>query len=481
MYAKFRSLDYPTDQLKRGQFINKHTFSPTPNGLTGIYTSNPSQPQNGTTPGRIQSDVISGNNYTGTEGMVFENVNAGMASDENTFVNNGSRTVNIGMTPESCTPYSVSSFHSTGGNPCFSNPTWLSSDHNNFQAPSNMNADVIGPIFPADSPPQIVHGASGTAGVTAKDFSPFSHDAHLGLNNAPLWSHEQIASVAFHEQFPRWEKNPWRRHVPTPGTRYSLELTSGLSSLSRRGRSRAGTPLPQQFLQPPPPPTGDSGYASNRRPSTLQDCIEEDIDCHPETLAEFGGLYRTPCCYLHEFRPHKNDGTQFQPRFEDIVTCSRCLHTRLHTLSWSARHLPLEVFQSQLENIRWEVERQGISNKKSSWYLTSLDRAGNSSLHYAAAGGATFDHFQLLMRLGISSYQLNTAGQLFLHCWKPRIDYSVLDSVSQESQALRNDIESLLKILPPAFFRWRDNEGKTVLDSLASVVKDEELKQHIFE
>jgi hypothetical protein len=256
-------------------------------------------------------------------------------------------------------------------------------------------------------------------------------DAQSRVHAAPLveYSHEQSASVLYHQQFKHWEDDPWHGPVPTPGTRYSLNFTSRPSSRIVRGKSTGRKYQPRLSKRHSPPSRGDSGYGSSRAP-TLSDSSKEDVDFHPGSLNEFGGLHRSPCCHLHEPQLYESERPKPQEGPQGTTTCDWCLNTGLHNLSWSASHIQLEVFRTALQQTRSEIEREGTSDEGGQSYLISLDAANNSSLHYAAAGGARFEHFNLLVELGIRPCQLNTAGQLFLHCWRPHIEDSK-DSLDQ--------------------------------------------------
>jgi ankyrin repeat protein len=131
--------------------------------------------------------------------------------------------------------------------------------------------------------------------------------------------------------------------------------------------------------------------------------------------------------------------------------------------------LKLEVFQL-------ELQLNGFYDP------TSLDAAGNSALHYAASGGAGFDQFAALIKVGCNPYQINTAGQLFLHCLRPYIKRPGSDAVDENLIALFNaDLINLLNCFQPkGAFRWRDNEGRTVLDALASNITDAEMRAQTF-
>jgi hypothetical protein len=123
-----------------------------------------------------------------------------------------------------------------------------------------------------------------------------------------------------------------------------------------------------------------------------------------------------------------------------------------------------------------------LTSQYSRYDITALDKVGNSALHYAAAGGASYDHFAALIEAGVDPYQLNTAGQLFLHCLRPHIRDIGVEGFNEELVAVFHaDLINLLnRFQPQCAFRWRDNEGRTVLDALASNVKDNEIRTRTF-
>jgi hypothetical protein len=158
--------------------------------------------------------------------------------------------------------------------------------------------------------------------------------------------------------------------------------------------------------------SGDSGYASSRAslaPSSIssfaktyswdQPSVSDQQHPHMGSLSEFNGLYRVPCPILHE--------PQSIVACRDLPTCQHCMYSGIHNLSWSSRYLKSEVFMSELKLV-------GVYD------VGAADAAGNSALHYAAAGGASFQTLTALVQAGTNPYQLNTAGQLFLHCLQPQ-------------------------------------------------------------
>ena len=274
----------------------------------------------------------------------------------------------------------------------------------------------------------------------------------------------------------------YRRRAESPSTRSKLPLRlttrySGCSnSSSLDGRSFSSKPRPRYNRSCTPEKrnsnsTSDSGYSSGRN-SPLPP-VSEGNNFHPQSLCEFRGLHRVPCQNLHEPPPYNEFYMpQSQDRYKDTPTCSQCLYSGIHNLSWSARYLKLEVFRLELKSTKSELERQGIYDLDELYDVEALDAAGNSALHYAAAGGAGFEHFFSLIKTGVNPYQLNTAGQLFLHCWRPRIQKPKQKIIHEDLVALFNaDLVDLLNhFQATSVFKWRDNEGRTVWDSLACVL-----------
>jgi len=157
-------------------------------------------------------------------------------------------------------------------------------------------------------------------------------------------------------------------------------------------------------------------------------------------------------------------------RFKDTAaTCTHCLYSGIHNLSWSARYLKLEVFKA-------ELKLDGIYD------VSALDMVGNSALHYAASGGAGFEHFAALIKAGANPYQINTAGQLFLHCLRPYIKQTGSEDLDENLAAVFHaDLINLLNSFQPkGAFRWRDNEGRTVLDAIASNIMDTGIRAQMF-
>jgi ankyrin repeat protein len=200
--------------------------------------------------------------------------------------------------------------------------------------------------------------------------------------------------------------------------------------------------------------TEDSGYASGFGSCLTIDQVRQ---IHSQSLREFNGLYRVACHILHEPRG--------KAQCKDIASCTYCQYSSIHNLGWSARYLKLEVFLSELRLD--EV-----------YDLSALDAAGNTALHYAAAGGAGFKHLKALIDAGVDPYAANTAGELFIYCLRPLQPFTL----EPNSDCLKgDDLMNLLELLQPEqLCDWRDNNGQTILHTLALKITEPELKGRIF-
>ncbi|KAL2069053.1 hypothetical protein VTL71DRAFT_15391 [Oculimacula yallundae] len=220
------------------------------------------------------------------------------------------------------------------------------------------------------------------------------------------------------------------------------------ASTSIRGRKRYAI---SQFTDS----TEDSGYASGQISSLS---LTEEVQIPVDPTKEFNSLYRVVCAVLHE--PHG------KTRYNDVTTCGSCYYSNIHNLAWSARYLKLEVFLSELK-------------LDDVYSFEALDAAGNTALHYAAAGGASFRHLKALIDAGVDPYLANTAGELFIYCLRPIQPFTL----EPNSDCLRSD--DLLKLLGllqlERLADWRDNDGKTIMHALALKISEPELKTKIFD
>ena len=200
--------------------------------------------------------------------------------------------------------------------------------------------------------------------------------------------------------------------------------------------------------------TEDSGYASGFASRVT---FGETPHINSMSLNEFNGLYRVACCTLHE--------PQGKAQWKDVPTCSYCKYSSIHNLGWSARYLKLEVFSSELK----------LSNV---YDLGARDAAGNTALHYAAAGGAGFKHLKALFDAGVDPYIANAAGELFVYCLRPLQPFTL----EPNSDCFDGDeLIHLLELLEPQrAFGWRDNDGQTIMHALALKITEPDLKAKIF-
>jgi ankyrin repeat protein len=145
------------------------------------------------------------------------------------------------------------------------------------------------------------------------------------------------------------------------------------------------------------------------------------------------------------------------------------MYSGIHNLSWSSRYLKSEVFMSELKLV-------GVYD------VGAADAAGNSALHYAAAGGASFQTLTALVQAGTNPYQLNTAGQLFLHCLQPQfVDFFPTPYDKDQVSRFQEDLVNLFHTFhSKGAFRWRDNEGRTPMDALKLHIGDSAVSSSIF-
>jgi hypothetical protein len=222
---------------------------------------------------------------------------------------------------------------------------------------------------------------------------------------------------------------------------------SAASSISSGNRKRYAA---SQFTYN----TDDSGYATGHTSCLTLDQVRQ---MNIQSLKEFNGLYRVACHVLHE--------PQSKAQCKDIATCTYCRYSSIHNLAWSARYLKLEVFLS-------ELKLEGVYD------FCALDAAGNTALHYAAAGGAGYQHLKALIDVGVDPYIANTAGELFIYCLRPIEPFTL----EPNSDCLKSDdLINLLKLLQhDRVFDWRDNDGQTIMHALALKITEPELKAKIF-
>jgi hypothetical protein len=457
-------MGYPTDHFQRAQFRQKHAGSKMP--ITASSTS--MNPQGPTIHPTIPINYTSGNLGSGSGEMAIDDGGVSLPLFEN-FANAGSVAAQTVMTQQLSRLYALSNFSPMPVDSILQYDHQM--EHDTLNEPTiNLHSTNHAFPDPAANPSGVLQMESDL------DRDQERHDTPSRIN---VGSHEQFASIAFHEQFKHREASLQLRSFSSPGTKRSPNIIPESRLQNPCGISTARKSAPHYVEIPHPASMHDSAYGASR-PSTLSGCNEEHIDLDPNSLTEFGGLKRTLCYHLHEHQRYGALRSQPQEEFS-LKTCSWCLHTDFHNLSWSASGLQLETFKTELQRTKSELEHQTAIDEAGSSYLLSLDSANNSSLHYAAAGGANFEHIDLLVQLGINPFQLNTTGQLFLHCWRPQFKSSMHLFDQNLSSALIKNIDHLLNLLPPEAFRWRDDNGNTVLESLTSVVDDEATKQRMLE
>jgi hypothetical protein len=198
--------------------------------------------------------------------------------------------------------------------------------------------------------------------------------------------------------------------------------------------------------------TKDSGYISGLTSSVS---LSDGSNIHPRSLEEFNGLYRVACSALHEPRS--------KGQWKDIATCNHCQYSSIHNLGWSARYLKLEVFTLELDLPIYDV--------------SAVDAAGNTALHYAAAGGAGLKHLRALINAGVDPCAANSAGELFVYCLRPLQPFTLEPNADCFDHY---DLIQLLDLLRPSLdFDWRDNEGQTIMHALSLKILQPRLKEEI--
>ncbi|KUJ06965.1 uncharacterized protein LY89DRAFT_374327 [Mollisia scopiformis] len=250
-------------------------------------------------------------------------------------------------------------------------------------------------------------------------------------------------------------------------SRLSVETQSDTASLSTNSSWR------HSIRDPTPRQSYKSITVSRSVRTSAFDRIDEELE-NKIVVGEFKSLHRVPC-RRHASPPtttsQKSDfETRSQAQHKNVPTCPDCLYSAIHNLSWSATYLSLHVFQA-------ELKLTSLSD------TTAVDVVGNSALHYAAAAGAHVACIISLIQAKVNPYHINTEGQLFLHCLQPNW------TAGQNSVQLWSvNLITTLKFLQHldltgsvASFRWRDNEGRTFLDTIASRIQDDNTKDQVFQ
>lgn len=360
---------------------------------------------------------------------------------------------------------------------------WLSSDHN-FNSTTSFES-----TFDFDSAAMELGGAdyfgidTGANIAMPGNDSTFLHPKNTDiawntespfgsgyLNNFHSSGMDLDHDLSFREEVPQTQprrsgsfrngsidiKMPFQNFMAssnTVGTRNKiLSFIRTKSGSSLRSGSSAKKYATSQFTNS----THDSGYGSGFGSCWTLDDVRK---INSQSLREFNGLYRVACQHLHEPRG--------KAELRDIQTCSHCRYSSIHNLGWSARYLKLEVFLS-------ELKLEGVYD------FGGIDAAGNTSLHYAAAGGASFRYLKALIDNGADPYAANTAGELFIYCLRPLQPFTL----EPNSDCLKSDedLMNLLNLLDlQRVQHWRDNDGQSILHALYSKISDPHLRTRVFE
>lgn len=263
---------------------------------------------------------------------------------------------------------------------------------------------------------------------------------------------------------------PTTPRVPGPAV---VAPSSLARQLDRWKSNRRGSKIPTADRNSSS--TYDSGYRSGRSsPFSLHVLNRQAYG--PALSKSFGGLHRasSQTCNWHEPRPYnKSFSPQTPDRYRDVSRCKTCQYSAIHNLSWSARYHKFEVFASELK-------------LSCNYDLAAIDAAGNCALHYAAAGGAKIEYITALIQAGVNPCQINTAGELFLHCLRLCFDQAELDFETKTFPSFTTNLINLLNYLGQnysGFFRWRDNGGRTGLDAFVSSIDDadHDIKSRVIE
>jgi hypothetical protein len=229
------------------------------------------------------------------------------------------------------------------------------------------------------------------------------------------------------------------RSLVTPSIHRSIKNDDSVYHIGR------GTPSIQHSFK-----DDDSGYHSGVGASSIRrsNSIMSQADLHREFVqTELDRLYRVACHDLHEPK-FLNEGRDMQP-------CILCHYSNTHNLASIAKNLMVDELRDELRLDVYEI--------------MATDAAGNSALHYAAAFGASYSHLNALIDAGVPPYQLNTANQNFFHCLRPLEVGSNGDNLS----SIKASLFKLFNRLDSSIMGQQDNDGQTVLHTLASQITDQ--------
>jgi hypothetical protein len=161
------------------------------------------------------------------------------------------------------------------------------------------------------------------------DRSSVQHGLESTVNITPLmqYSHEQSASVVYHQQFEHWGEVPLPRSVSTP---YSITAARFVQS------SRTPGPKPSDRQNPLNgsgkhfvPSITDSGYGGSR-PSTHSDGSQNPLDFHAQSFTESREVNGIPSCHLHRSLPDENGLWQPRQGVEETPVCGQFLYAVVH-------------------------------------------------------------------------------------------------------------------------------------------------------
>jgi hypothetical protein len=152
-------------------------------------------------------------------------------------------------------------------------------------------------------------------------------------------------------------------------------------------------------------------------------------------------------------------------QYRDFPPCRKCGFSKVHNLAAFASCLPFAEFKAEMDLMN-------------SLELQAVDAAGNTALHFAAAAGASVSHLKALIDAGVPYSRQNTGKQNFLHCLRP----ARFRSQSCNQDCFEMGLDQLLKSLDPKLvFDHQDNNGRTVIQALASHINNGLSRQSTFE
>jgi hypothetical protein len=242
--------------------------------------STPINPQLPTIHSTISTNSASENISSGSAGTAFENDGVHIQLLDSNSVDTRSIFMHTSTSQVPSGSQAISNLGYTQVDPHFQDGLWPISEDNTNPRQHDDQIEVGGLNTCREFDlHQMAPGSLDAPGIPRDlwmapevDRSYTHHNAQSIFNTAPSvqYSHEQSASVLFHQQFELWGENLWRRSVPTPGTRYSLTFPPGQSSRNLGRKSNARKHPFQTFERHLAPSVNDSVYGLNlRRQSPL--------------------------------------------------------------------------------------------------------------------------------------------------------------------------------------------------------------------